>query len=75
MGTGDREFSMYADSIEAHLAKLQNRISEFATLTIDSSWLKDIVDLATLAMKGINGLAESVNGLNLVLGTAAGLFM
>lgn len=74
-GIGQRELDIYLDSIEAKLAKLQNRLSELAMVTIDSDWLKAIIDLGTDAVSIINDLAKSFGGLNMAVGAIGGIFL
>ena len=74
-GFGDTELGYYMDSLEARITKLQNRISEFATLTIDSQWLKDMVGLLTVAMEHVNGLSKAFGGLSVAAGAIGGFFL
>ena len=74
-GVGQMELNAYLDSIEAKLAQLKNRLSELAAVTIDSSWLKSIIDFGTGAIKVVTTLSKSIGGLNIVIGALVGGFL
>lgn len=74
-GIGQRELDIYLDSIEAKLTKLQNRLQELAAVTIDSSWLKGLIDFGTQAIQVITSLTKTFGGLNLAVGAFASYMM
>lgn len=74
-GVGQRELDIYLDSVEAKLAKLQNRLQELASVTIDSGWLKGLIDFGTGAIRVITQLSKAFGGLNLAIGVAASVFL
>lgn len=74
-GVGQQELDIYLDSIEAKLAKLQNRLQELAAITIDSDWLKGLIDFGTEAIKIVTKLTKQVSGLNLAVGAIGGAFL
>jgi hypothetical protein len=74
-GSAQQELDKYLDSVEGHISRLQNRLQELAAVTIDSEWLKDIVDLGTGAIKIITELVDTFGGLNSVIGIAGGLLI
>lgn len=74
-GSAQQELDKYLDSVEGHISRLQNRLQELAAVTIDSEWLKDIVDLGTGAIKVITQITKAFGGLNSIIGVAGGLFL
>ena len=69
-GIGQRELDIYLDSVEAHIARLQNRLQELAYVSIDSDSLKTLIDLLTLAVQAATALSKAFGGVNLVIGAA-----
>lgn len=67
-GIGQRELDIYLDSVEAKLTKLQNRLQELAAVTIDSSWLKGLIDFGSQAIQVITSLTKTFGGFNLAVG-------
>ena len=72
-GVAQQELDTYLQSYEAYATRLQNSLQELATTTIDIGFLKDITSLATGAVEGINSLSNAFGGLNVVIGTVAGI--
>lgn len=54
---------------------LQNHLQELASVTIDSEWLKDLVDLGSGAVKTVTGLTKAFGGLNTIIGAIAGILL
>ena len=54
---------------------LQNHLQELASVTIDSEWLKDLVDLGSGAVKIVTGLTKAFGGLNAIIGAVAGILL
>ena len=54
---------------------LQNHLQELANITIDSEWLKGLVDLGSGAVKTVTGLTKAFGGLNSIIGAIAGYFL
>lgn len=54
---------------------LQNHLQELASITIDSEWLKDLVDFGTGAVKTVTGLTKAFGGLNTIIGAIAGILL
>lgn len=54
---------------------LQNHLQELASVTIDSEWLKDLVDLGSGAVKTVTGLTKAFGGLNTIIGAVAGILL
>jgi len=50
-GSAQNELNTYLDSVEGKMAQLQNSLQQLATVTIDSEWLKDIIELGTSAVE------------------------
>ena len=73
-GIGQKQLDVYLDSVEAKLAKLQNRMQELATLSIDSGWLKVFIDGLTNIIGLVNKLAKTFGGLKLILSTVGAFF-
>lgn len=74
-GVGQKELDVYLDSVEAKLKKLQNRLQELAAVTIDSEWLKALVDFGTQAIQVFTKLSETFGGLNVIIGSVMGIMM
>lgn len=74
LGSADEELNKYLDSIEGRVAQFQNRLQELISTTIDSSWIKGIVDFGTKDIEVITLLTDAFGGLNTILGTVAGAF-
>jgi len=74
LSSADEELDKYLDSIEGKVAQFQNRLQELISTTIDSSWIKGIIDFGTKAIEVITSLADAFGGLNMILGTVAGAF-
>lgn len=72
LNSADQELDKYLDSIDGRLAKLQNRLQELAAVSIDSTWLKDMISFGTRAVEIITSLSKSFGGLNLVIGGLVG---
>jgi len=66
---------VYLDSVEAKMTKLQNRLQELAMITVDSQWLKDMLDLGTSVIGVINDIVKSVGSLNVAIGAITGIMM
>lgn len=71
-GIGQREMDVYLDSIEAKMAKMQNRIQELAYTAFDSDFIKTFVDGLTEAIKLANQLIKTLGTLPVLLGTIGG---
>lgn len=54
---------------------LQNHLQELASITIDSEWLKGLVDFGTGAIKVVTALTKRFGGLNTVIGSIAGILL
>jgi len=50
-GSAQNELNTYLDSVEGKMTQLQNSLQQLATVTIDSEWLKDIIELGTSAVE------------------------
>ena len=74
-GSAQQELEKYLDSIEGKVAQFQNRLQELAAVTIDSSWIKMIVDFGTGAIRVVTLLSKELGGLNLASSVAAGIFL
>jgi len=72
--SADEELNKYLDSIEGKVAQFQNRLQELISTTIDSSWIKGIIDFGTKAIEVITSLADAFGGLNMIVGTVFGVF-
>lgn len=72
LNSADQELDKYLDSIDGRLAKLHNRLQELAAVSIDSTWLKNMIDFGTKAVEVITSLSKSFGGLNLVIGGLVG---
>ena len=57
------------------MAQLQNRLQQLATVTIDSEWLKDIIELGTSAVEVVTQLVDAFGGLSGILGAGIGGFL
>lgn len=71
-GVGAREFAAYADSIENHTKTLTNDLQKLASISIESDWLKNMVDFLDLAVKGVTTLVDKFDSLSVILGGIAG---
>jgi len=60
------------ESIAGHTAILQNRLQELAAVTINSDWLKDIVDLGSGAIKVVTKLVDTIGSGNIAAGVLMG---
>lgn len=67
-GSAQEELDKYLDSIEGHIARLQNRLQELAFTAIDSDGIKMLVDLLTLAVQGATALTKALGSVNIVIG-------
>lgn len=74
-GSAQQELNKYLDSIDGRLQKLQNRFQELAAVTINSDWLKGLIDLGTGAVKVITKLADGLGGINMIISTILGTMM
>jgi len=72
-GTGMKELNVYTDSVNAKMQQLQNHLQELAAVTIDSQWLKDLIDLGTKAVEFVTSLVDEFGGLSAILGTIGGI--
>lgn len=62
------------DSVEGKMTQLRNHLQELATVTIDSEWLKDLIDLGSAAIDIITNIADALGGLEGIIGGIAGVF-
>ena len=74
-GSAQEELNKYLDSVQGKLAKLQNRLQELAAVSIDSEWLKTIIDLGSGAIKIITDLGKQFGTINMLLGGIAGFLL
>lgn len=74
-GVGQKELDIYLDSVAAKMETLKNHLQELATVTIDSEWLKDLVDLGTGAVKTVTKLTKVFGGLNTIIGAISGFML
>ena len=74
-GSAQNELDKYLDSINGKVAQFQNRLQELASVTIDSSWIKAIVDFGSEALKIVTALSKQFGGLNLIAGGVIGTFL
>lgn len=72
-GTGMKELDVYTDSVNAKMQQLQNHLQELTAITIDSKWLKDLIDLGTKAVEVVTFLVDKFGGLSTILGTIGGI--
>ena len=68
--SAQRELNIYLESIDAKLAKLQNRLQQLAAISIDSDWIKTFLDGATALVTVFSNLVEKGGSLKLVLSGA-----
>ena len=71
-GIGQREMDVYLDSIEAKMAKMQNRTQELAYTAFDSDFIKTFIEGLTEAIKLANQLIKTLGTLPVLLGTIGG---
>ena len=69
-----KELEVYTDSVSAKMQILQNHLQELASVTIDSEWLKDLIDLGTAAVDVVTKLVDAFGGLEGIAGIVGGLF-
>lgn len=74
-GSAQNELNTYLDSVEGKMAQLQNSLQQLATVTIDSEWLKDIIELGTSAVEVVTQLVDAFGGLSGILGAGIGGFL
>ena len=74
-GSAQRELDTYLDSIEAKFAKLQNRLQELAYTSINSDFIKTIVDGLTKAVELATKLVDVIGVLPTVLGAGGGFIL
>lgn len=71
-GSADEELGKYLDSIEGKVAQFKNRLQELASVSIDTTWIKNIVDFGSSALSVVTSLSKQFGSLNIVLGSIAG---
>lgn len=75
MGSQAEENAKYLDSIEGKLSQLKNRLQELAAVTIDSEWLKDIIDFGTKAVKLVTSISKQFGGLKTAIAGIGAIFL
>lgn len=74
-GSAQQELDKYLDSINGKTAQFKNNLQELASITIDSGWIKGIVDFGSKALKVVSSLSKAFGGINLLIGGGlAGFF-
>lgn len=74
-GIGQKELDIYLDSIQAKMTKLQNALQKLASVTINSDWLKILVDLGTEAVKIFSTLTEKFGSFSTVIAPIISMFL
>lgn len=74
-GIGQKELDIYLDSIQAKMTKLQNALQKLASVTINSDWLKILVDLGTEAVKIFSTLTEKFGSFSTVIAPIISMFI
>ncbi len=74
-GSAMQENEKYLDSINGKVQQFQNRLQELAAVSINSDWIKDIVDFGTKALEVITALGKQFGTLNVAIGAVAGFFL
>lgn len=74
-GSAQEELDKYLDSINGKVAQFKNRLQELTSITIDSQWIKDIVDFGTEGLEVVSGLAKQFGGINLIFGSIGGVLL
>lgn len=67
-GSAARENEKYMESMQGHIAVFKNTVSEFWSNSVDSDWLKSIIDLGTK-------LVSTFGDIRTVVAIAAGVFL
>lgn len=74
-GIGQRELDIYLDSVQAKMTQFQNAIQELSKATIDSDWLKVLIDLGTQAVKVFASLTEKFGSLGTIVSPILSMFL
>lgn len=74
-GIGQRELDIYLDSVTAKTTQLKNRLQELASTTIDSDFLKGVIDGLTKALELVNSLVKTFGTLPTILGAVSGVLL
>lgn len=59
-------------SIKGHTNTLTNDLQKLASISIESDWLKTMVDFLDLAVKGVTTLVDKFDSLSVILGGVFG---
>ena len=71
-GSALRENERIMQSIKGHTNTLTNDLQKLASISIESDWLKTMVDFLDLAVKGVTTLVDKFDSLSVILGGVFG---
>ena len=70
-----KENERYMQSIQGHISLLQNELQKLAAISIDSDWIKNIVDIGTGAVKIITTLVDKIGAIPALIGSVGGAIL
>lgn len=73
-GSALEEQARWMNSLEAKTQQFKAQFQEFSNVTLDSQFLKDIVDFGTKALDVLTELIDKAGMLTSLLGVGGGLF-
>ena len=72
-GVAQQELDRYLDSLVAKTTQLHNRLTELASVSVSTDFLKDMVELGTGAVEVITSLVDKIGSLAPITGIATGV--
>ena len=74
-GSAQQELDKYLDSVDGKMQQLQNRMQELAAISLDSEFLKGLIDSGTKAIEIVTTLAKHLGSIQMIIGGLSGIFL